>query len=133
MPTTKTCANRSRIGRRWEGPLGSFLLLMILFVCADCEQHPGGGTQRQNSPPASEVQRQLDEYDRQLAITQRQLAETERQLAESDRNQREIAAHGKRFEEQLDRWSSQCDRVNELLLRWEKLTDVMEQRAQVKP
>lgn len=133
MPMNRKRAGKRRIRRQWKGALCVFLLCMVLFVCADCDQQSGGGVQRQNSPPASEVQRQLDEYDRQMAASQRQLAETERQLAESDRNLQEIAAQSKRFDEQLDRWHAQADRVDKIFERWEKLTEAVERRVQEKP
>jgi len=44
-----------------------------------------------------------------------------------------MAAQSKRYDELQNRWISQADRIDALLLRWEKLADAMEQRVQEKP
>ena len=115
--------------------VSSLLLGLCLIFGVGCDRQPNGSSQPSNSTfiSASESRQQTDEYNRQMAMSLRQLNETERQLTESDRNQREAAIHNKRFEALLDRWDQETDRMHALLIRWEELANLVENRLHDDP
>ena len=117
----------------WHG-LTVFAIGNLAWTSLGCDQQPNGAAQQQSARSAYEAMRKYDEeHDRQMATWQRHSDETERQLSESAANLRAIATQNEQFQELLHRWTSQADRTDALLLRWEKLAEAMEQRVQKAP
>lgn len=107
-----------------------------VLVLSACDRGPGSSSPIQSNSAstslAEDYSQQLEQWRRQQERSDQQLAAVDKQLQQSRHNLDNAAAINERFGELIVRWSAHADRLDELLKRWEKITEKVEQRRDPK-